>query len=759
MRQLILLVFSSLVMCGCSKKEPPAPPVAVETKDNPAPDTTAADRAKLLKDLKSNNQKTRREAAEELSAWIDSDPESIAALLELLKDKTTAGLGKTHPTQITSTREAAVKALFWGGPKGEAALKEKGFAILREGLADSQPAIREHTAYTIGLLGPLGRPLSPDVMKLCTDPDANVRGRAFDALSSIGVTDITGFVALLNHENRDIGQLAAELVPSFTEIPSEAVPALTLALVSENASIRRGGAAGIATAGPKAADSAKAVSEAIKKTYPPQFDFQTLYSPGSEMVFWRALVRIGAPAVTPTAELLTHSNLMVCALAAKTLGDIGPPAKPAVDKLKAALQDSPLIDLPVAAACSLCAIGEGKEEAVALIKRYMENPNVSAQLAIEAIPRMGEAGKPLIPIALGKLGSEVPFARFAAVGLIGTLPPAEAAKYVADLGKLTADPVPVIRYRAGIVLEKLGPAAGTAADALGKAFQGEKDENVRDQFLAALIAMGPAAKPALPVLLSLVRDKSFSETQRIRVIAALPVADPASKEVLAVLMTAAEEKEQYIRSSAATALGKLDPLPPDALARLVGLAQSDRDTGPRFAAIRSLALAGARAKGARAEVEKIATGPQPGLALWAKVGLAAMDGDAAKAGPIVRSALMDKVPTARSAAASALLVIGPLPDDLPTLIRLAKDVSSTTRQAVAKCLGALGPKAKEAVPQLLLLMSDVDGDVRIAAVEAVSNMGAAALPAIDKLTALLRDPLVKSAAAKALEKLEGAEKK
>ena len=73
--------------------------------------------------------------------------------------------------------------------------------------------------------------------------------------------------------------------------------------------------------------------------------------------------------VGPTAELLTHTNLIVCAIAAKTLGDIGPPAKPAVDKLKAVLVDSPLIDLPVAAACALCAIGEGKEEAVAVIKR------------------------------------------------------------------------------------------------------------------------------------------------------------------------------------------------------------------------------------------------------------------------------------------------------------------------------------------------------------------------------------------------------
>src|SRR5437773_1186744 len=87
---------------------------------------------------------------------------------------------------------------------------------------DTTAADREHTAYTVGLLGPLARPLSADVMKLCTDPEEKVRGAAFDALRVIGVTDVPGFAALLTHENREVGRLAAELISGLPEVPDAA---------------------------------------------------------------------------------------------------------------------------------------------------------------------------------------------------------------------------------------------------------------------------------------------------------------------------------------------------------------------------------------------------------------------------------------------------------------------------------------------------------------------------------------------------------
>ncbi len=760
MRQLSFLVLFIIVSAGCSKNQPPPPPPAEpETKTDAKPtDATASDRTKLLNKLKGSNQKARREAVEELAGWVDSDPESITALIELLKDKSTSGAGRIMATQINSTREAAATALYWSGDKGEAALKEKGFALLREGLNDSSAAIREHTAYTIGTLGPIARSLSPDVMKLCTSTDARVSGAAFDALSSIGVTDVPGFVLLLNNQNREIGKLAAEQVYTFTEIPDSAIPTLILALKSEEPSIRLGAAAGLATVGPKAAPAADALMEAIKKSYPAELTLENApVEQGSEIVYWRALSRIGEPAVVPTIDLLIHTNPIVRALAAQTLGLIGPPAKPAVDKLKGALKDKTIAAVSIEAACALCSIGEGTESALELIKQLIEFPDVTAQLAIEAIPRMGEAGKPLIPIAMGKLKSEAPFARFAAVGLVGTLPPLEAAKYAADLGKLATDKILVIRQRVGMVLEKLGASAAPAAEALGKAYQVETEEFVKDQFLDALIAMGSGAKPALPILIPLAGEKKLIIAQRIRVVTAIGAADPTSKEVKDALIAAANDDEAAIRIASAAALGKLDPLPSEALAKLVSLAKSDNHTNTRLAAIRALAMAGPRAKSAKEDLEAIATGPQPGLALWAKVGLASMDGDIAKAAPQVRAALTDKVPAARSSAAETLVLIGPTPTDLPALIKLLKDSGSATRSAAARCIGLLGATAKEAVPQLLPLLNDGEGDVRIAAAEAIGNIGVSNPRVIERLKTLSIDPLAESAAKKALEKLNAAQ--
>jgi HEAT repeat protein len=766
MRHLLLFALLFTLTVGCSKKKPPEPEPTgggSDTKTDPTPaDTTDADRTKLLNALKGLNQKNKQDAIEELAVWVDSDPESIAALLDLLKDRVNAGSGRTHPLQINSTREAAARALLLAGPKGEAALKEKGFAALREGLNDKDAAVREHTAYTIGLLGPLAKSLSPDVMKLCTSSDEKVRGAAFDTLRSIGITDVVGFTKLLTNEDRNVINHAAEQISTLTDIPAEAVQYLAAGLDNPIATVRSAIAAALANAGPKAAPAVGALIEAIKISYPPEYDPLTPYEQGSDMAYWRALAAIGVPAVAPTTGLLAHKNLIVRMYAAQTLGEIGPQAKPAVEKLKGALKDSSG-NVAIEAACALCRIGEAKDDAVAFVKLAIESTkgekNEFALTAIDAIPRMGEAGKTLVPLALEQLTNEKNvFARFAAVGLVGTLSPAEAAKVAPALGKLATDAEPLVARRAGMVLEKLGPAGAGAAEALGKAIPHEEDAIIRDQFIDALIAMGQGAKPALPALLPLVADQSSALSQRVRVIAAIAVADPASKQVAAALLAAVGDSDQDIRIVAATAIGKLNPVPADALKKLVAMAKTDRGTKARVAALRALAAVGKQATPVKADVEAIATGKLPEFALLAKVALAAMDGNVSKAGSDIRAALGNKNSQVRSAAAESLLLVGPTAADIPALTKLCGDGNSTTREAAAKCIGRLGSAAKETVPALIKLLEAPEREVQAAAAEALGDIGPAAMPAVEKLkavrgTGMFDDPVTGPAVRKALEKL------
>src|SRR5262249_20002689 len=138
---------------------------------------------------KSTNQEIRRNAIEELSWLAEDDPAVVPALIELLRDKgTQAKTGFIRADRINSTREAAASAILQC-TNGEKIMVEKGLPVLKEGLTDPSPVIREHTAYTIGQIGAVAKPLAPDVQKLCTDPDANVRGIAFDTLRVTGIAD------------------------------------------------------------------------------------------------------------------------------------------------------------------------------------------------------------------------------------------------------------------------------------------------------------------------------------------------------------------------------------------------------------------------------------------------------------------------------------------------------------------------------------------------------------------------------------------
>jgi HEAT repeat protein len=750
---LLLLLFACAA--GCGKK--PAPPaadgggagVAVQPEGPPDP---AAARNKQLAALRSNNQKVRTDAMDDLSWQAEDDPAVMPALVEMLKDKGTTGAGRTFANQVNSTREAAALTLL-KCTNGEKVLKEKGLPVLKEGLTDPSAAIREHTAYTIGQIGPLARPLAPDVQKLCTDPDEHVRGVAFDTLRVLGVADPVGLVKLLADKREDVVRLAAELIPLVPDMPAEAVAPLMDALSGENTNIHAAAAEGLAAASPKAAQAAPALADAVKKAYPAEFDPRTARLDGPEASYWKALGRIGEPAVAPVMKLLDHTNLLVRALAARTLGEIGPPAKAAKDALKKALTDM-TVNVAVEAAIALVKLGEPPQDTLDLMKRAFDaNGEGVAGYAIEAIPRLGDAAKPLVPLAMAKMGDASPNTRAAAIWLVGQLPPAEATKYAAEVGKRTTDDFAEVRRFAGRILAQIGPAGAPAADAVGKALTEEKEEDIRDQFVEALIAMGPGAKPALPGLLPLVAGKGLPVYLRTKAVSAAVIADPASPEVAAALVKAAADEELDVRVAAAQAMGKLNPLPADALNTLVKLAKSDPKNGPRVAALRAMTEAGPRAKAAAGELDAIASSLQPALALWGTVAHASVEGKLATAAPAVRKGLINRNVQVRAAAAEALLLFPSQPDDLPHLLKLLKDVNGPTRASAAVGVGRFGAGAKEAVPELRRMLDDREPEVRIAAADALGQIGPASKPAVRKLKELRADPQVKFAAQRALDKI------
>src|SRR5947209_7636484 len=98
---LALLFGIGLALGGCGKKQPPAADANAGKgeKADPVPDP-AAERNKHLANLKINRPETRLTSIEELSWLAEDDPAVLPALVELLKDKGTAGAGRTLANQI-----------------------------------------------------------------------------------------------------------------------------------------------------------------------------------------------------------------------------------------------------------------------------------------------------------------------------------------------------------------------------------------------------------------------------------------------------------------------------------------------------------------------------------------------------------------------------------------------------------------------------------------------------------------------------------
>ena len=569
MPRFLVLAILLVLAVGCGKK-PASPSVAVDDAPPASTDTTIpkaaepSQRDKLLAALTTNARPKQREAIDDLATLAATDEVTRDALLDLLRDKTTAGTGKTHPTQISSTREAAAVVLLNAGAKGEAVLVEKGLPALRDGLFDKDPAVREHTARTLEVIGPSAKPVSRQLLRVCGEnKDPQVRAIAFDALRTVGVSDVPGLASLLHSkepETRRARPRSSACCPTCRRPPWPRLPALE----NEDEVIRIAAAMAIGTAGTRGAtkDAADRIVVAISKGFPPMYD-PKLSSDDPRFEYFTALGRMGKIAVPPTTDLLKHKNLLVRTMAMRTLGELGPIAKDAAKAIRDSLTDP---EVPLEAAVALYKVGEEDlEAAVRLVESALASTDPRAVIGgIEAASRMGKAGARLAPTVLKHLADMNPLARLAATEFIGTMEPTEGAKQTPQLQKLLSDEEPTIRFQAGEVLAKLGPAAGSAAEAVGKALRDEKDEAVREQFIDTLIAMGPKAKPAVLGLASQVGDTSLTVPARIKVIEALILADPASKETSAALVLAAADRDQFVRRAAATALGKLNPLPDDA---------------------------------------------------------------------------------------------------------------------------------------------------------------------------------------------------
>ena len=156
------------------------------------------------------------------------------------------------------------------------------------------------------------------------------------------------------------------------------------------------------------------------------------------------------------------------------------------------------------------------------------------------------------------LGAFGPLARDAAICLVSGLDDKEAT-----VRRAAAEAVVQIFY--GVRLTSDDPMVSRMVPSLRGIVKSEPSLVARTAAVAALRALGPAAKQAVPELLELAKDEKVGE---IRVLALVALAEigPDAKQATPLIMDLARKNDEQIGVIALNALGRIAPGDKDALA-------------------------------------------------------------------------------------------------------------------------------------------------------------------------------------------------
>jgi HEAT repeat protein len=489
-----------------------------------------------------------------------------------------------------------------------------------------------------------------------------------------------------------------------------------------------------------------------------------------------ALVRIGPAAVPALTAALWDEDRARRAAALYVLGLLGDRARPATAAVTAALGDCDPLVRGVAAQT----LGRiGPPSAVPALLPLLDQEDEVRRSALLALLDLRAEARVVVPILVKWLRAEdVPQRRLAA-GELGGLGP-EAVPAVAALVEALKDEGKGVRADAIRSLGRIGPGARAAVPALSAVLAGDGPAEDR---LAAAEALWLIAQPAevaaalkrwpmeprggwrVPAALLLWRIDKGPEAvaaladviahgklpDRLAALDAVRWIGPGARAALPALTPALRDKDPYLRTAAALALGRLGrhgrPAARD-LAALLG----DEDAHVRLAA--ALALwQGGDPEGLKRLVAGLRAA-DPEVRAEAAMLLSFGGRSAKDAAPALRAALADGDASVRRAAAGALGMIDDGPETLTALVEALRDRNGPVRDAAALALGGgFGARAAPAVPGLVKALWDEEPQVRSDAAEALGRIGPGAKAATAALVAVLGSPDLEPAPSAAAEAL------
>ena len=377
-------------------------------------------------------------------------------------------------------------------------------------------------------------------------------------------------------------------------------------------------------------------------------------------------------------------------VAVRRLGALGPPARPAVPALLAALTGADE-ELEAGIGASLLKIGPPEDGSGPVLGKALASKSPVVRLyAIRAFAA----------------GAKVP--DDAATALVAVL----------------ADPSPEARLGAAAALGKLGPRARSVA--LGPLLEraADADPAVQTAAAAALGKLGPPGSEDRPAVV----DRLAHPDARVRLAAAAALAPlvATDEEAAQLWVPLLKDMEPALRAAALRGLLKF----PDRLPKLAGhvlplLKDADK-------AVRSLAVeAAGQMRGVPGVADQVAAAfradTDPDVRAAAAEAVVTLTEPTAADLSALRTILTDGPPKARKAAAAKIAVLkaeaAPAVDDLIAVA--GADADPTVRVAALKALVEIGPAGQKAIPVAtkLFTAADTPDDVRDAAVDLLGAAG------------------------------------
>jgi HEAT repeat protein len=612
---------------------------------------------------------------------------------------------------------------------------ERPVEELVEQLQSSDRQERRDAAWELAELGDAATAAIPALTKALHDDDTQVCAESTRALAGMGPAAEQAIDDLLQRMDTDDDQRRYRSAHALGRIGVAALPKLRQRLHSDQTRVRRGAVQAIGWIGPRAAD---VVPELIVLLDDADEEVRRLSRD--------SLGRIGESATAALSESLDSDQARVQEGAAQALAMIGPPARLATEKLV----------LWADAAKDTRARGA----------------------IISALGRIHPEGDDGAIVSLLKaIGDGSEDVHGAAVASLLRLHPDVQESVAPALSELLSDDAELAR-RIALVLGGFGPHAKSAVpDMLQYLTRFPEAKSMAR-------AIGRTGEPALDPTLAVLRAGKLTSQQVTEIIDGMPA------QVKSQLADALADENPLVREIAVLTIGKLVPLPGNAVRALTnGLADPQAEV--RAAAALSLHRIGRKAKSALPTLKEHLEQDESALVRRAAAlafgdleetpnrVIEALDSRLSDPDVSVRLATLlvlsnvdalpesmhasigillreDDDPEVRGAATRAIVRIKEKRRETAAwVIAALDDKEQLVRELALKSIAELGSDAKAAVAVISKQLSDEAPKVRVAAIESLSHLGVEAEPALEVITGLASDATedVRVAVVKCLRKI------